>query len=126
MHEELQHKDLFLLQYQENTLFSPMQGFINRTTVGLESCLKMGLYNIFPFPAEERRQGSFIPTPSANGQLLQAPLLATWHAPSSTTQAGHQGLDLLLTELVTFSFMRQKQSSASNAASPRSDSTGRR
>lgn len=54
-----------LLKYQESTHFSSMQEFINTTAVSLDSHLKIGLYSISPFPAEELRQGSFIPTFSA-------------------------------------------------------------
>lgn len=66
-----------------------MQDFINRPAVSLASHLKMGLYNIFPFPAEELRQGSFIPSSPAK---RSAPAGASPDGYWDVLGQSHQGL----------------------------------
>lgn len=87
--KSFQQKDCFAAIPGKHFFFFPtMQEFINRITVGLESHLKMHLYNIFTFPAEESRQGSFIPIPSAKQPVPEG---SSARGPPGILQQCHKG-----------------------------------
>jgi len=104
-----------------------MQEFINRTAVSLDSHLKIGLYNILPFPAKEPRQGSFIPTLTTN-----------WSVPAGSSSSGclacsraepprrgHQPLDLIWTKHVTYLMNKvQAELSKQGCLAPHREGTG--
>lgn len=98
MHEELSTKRLFRCNTRKILFFPTMHEFINRITVNLEFHLKMHLYNIFPFPAQESKQGGFIPIPSAKWPVPEGSS-ARGPPPAVPPRVGHQGSGLICTKL---------------------------
>lgn len=96
--KSFQQKDCFAAIPGKSFFFPTMHEFINRITVNLEFHLKMHLYNIFPFPAQESKQGSFIPIPSAKWPVPEGSS-ARGPPPAVPPRVGHQGSGLICTKL---------------------------